>query len=86
MVGVYIKSLLSAAGMTQRQLAQSVGISPSMLSHVEAGRREPTIQLLRDIALALEIPTAALFVVALVDDSPVIHPQAKKMRSANADL
>jgi len=60
----------------QRELAERVGISASMLSLVEAGNREPTISLLREISRALEIPASILFAVAL-DDQPVGRPSAQ---------
>jgi transcriptional regulator with XRE-family HTH domain len=52
----------------QRELAKRVGISASMLSLVEADKREPSIGVLRAIGRALEIPTSVLFAVALADD------------------
>lgn len=87
MVGEYIRSLRASAGLSQRQLAKHVGISASMLSLVEAGRREPTIRLLRDIGRALGVPAAALFVAAL-DDNPTRKTTAvaKKLRVLNEDL
>lgn len=90
MVGAVIRSLRGAAGMNQRQLADSVGISASMLSLVESGRREPTIRLLRDIARELEIPAAVLLVGALTgdpDDLRSLPPkEAEKVRSLAAQL
>lgn len=87
MVGEYIRTLRASAGMTQRQLAEAVGISSSMLSYIEAGRREPTIRLLRAISRTLQIPTAALFVVALEDDPREgASPTIRKLREINADL
>lgn len=87
MVGEYVRSLRSSAGLTQQELADRVGISASMLSLIESARREPTIRLLKDIARVLGIPSAALFAVALDDatdgdDSPL----ARKLRAANASL
>lgn len=29
------------AGLTQEQVAEAIGISQSMIAHIEAGRREP---------------------------------------------
>lgn len=67
-VGESIKSLRTASGLLQRDLAKRAGISASLLSLVEKGRREPTIPLLRAIGRALEIPPGVLVVVALADD------------------
>jgi transcriptional regulator with XRE-family HTH domain len=69
-LGEAIKSLRAAAGIMQRELADRVGITASMLSLVEADKREPSITVLRGIGRALEVPTSVLFAVAL-DDSEV---------------
>jgi transcriptional regulator with XRE-family HTH domain len=84
MVGEYVKALRDAAGFNQRELADRVGISPSMLSLIESGRREPSIQTLRDIGHALDVPTAALFAVALAEApasevAPAIDANLKQM-------
>jgi transcriptional regulator with XRE-family HTH domain len=67
-VGESIKSLRAAAGLMQRDLAKRVGISASMLSLVEADKREPSLGVLRSIGRALEVPTSVLFAVALADE------------------
>src|SRR6266436_9726569 len=69
-LGEAIRSLRAAAGMMQRELAERVGISASMLSFVEADKREPSISVLRAIGRALDVPTSVLFAVAL-DDAAV---------------
>jgi transcriptional regulator with XRE-family HTH domain len=66
-LGQAIKSLRAAAGIMQRELAERVGISASMLSFVESDKREPSISVLREIGRALDIPTSVLFAVALDD-------------------
>jgi transcriptional regulator with XRE-family HTH domain len=88
MVGENIKSLRAAAGISQRELADRVGISPSMLSLVEAGRREPSVKLLRDISRALQVPSATLFAFALEDESESHDdlPLFGKLREMNERL
>lgn len=86
-VGECIKSLRTAAGLMQLELADRVGISASMLSLVEAGKREPTISLLRAIGRALGIPTSVLFAVALADDEVArTTPAAQSARKLTSDL
>jgi XRE family transcriptional regulator, fatty acid utilization regulator len=68
MVGAAIRSLRASAGLNQRELADAVGISGSMLSLIESDKREPTIRFLRDVARVLGIPAAALLVAALTDE------------------
>ena len=88
MIGEYIRSLRAAAGLKQKELAKRVGISASMLSLIEAGRREPTIKLLKQMSHALGIPTAAMFAVALADDdrSEANTPHAEKLRASAENL
>ena len=88
MVGEHLKALRASAGLSQRELAELVGLSPSMLSLVESGRREPTVRMLRDISHALEIPPAALFVVALdeVSGEEVDAGLAFKMHTMSENL
>lgn len=65
--GEYIKSLRDRSGLMQRELADRVGISASMLSRLEAGERDPTVRILGLLGRALDVPTSALLSVALAD-------------------
>ena len=51
-------------GLTQTALAQKAGISPSYLSQLEQGRRDPKLTLISKLAHALGIPVAVLFFLA----------------------
>lgn len=48
------------AGIGQAQLARSLGISPSYLAHIEAGRRRPSPELVQKVALALDVKAEEL--------------------------
>ena len=48
-------------GMTGRDLADAVDVRQSYISQIETGKREGTIDVLRRIALALEITLADLY-------------------------
>lgn len=54
-LGATIRRLREEADLTQEQLAANAGISGSYLSHIEAERREPTLQVIRRIARALSV-------------------------------
>lgn len=84
MVGAVIRSLRGSAGLNQRELADLVGISPSLLSLIESDRREPSIKLLKEIARVLEIPPASLVLIALVDDG--IDPETRQLRDLAENL
>lgn len=48
-------------GLTQQELANKVGISKSMLSYIETGKRAPNVYIAMDIAEALNITVENLF-------------------------
>ena len=60
-IGKTIRVLRIAAGMKQKVLASVVGIRPNSLSLIEAGKREPSLGLIRSISKALDVPTGLLF-------------------------
>lgn len=45
-----------AAGLTKRELAQQIGVSPSSVTQYEAGNTEPSLQTIRRAALGLGVP------------------------------
>jgi transcriptional regulator with XRE-family HTH domain len=60
-IGQIIKILRAAMGLRQKDLAERVGIQPHYLSLVEAGKREPSLAVLRKIASELDVPVSLLF-------------------------
>lgn len=52
-IGENIKVRRQAAGMTQEELANAIGIGRSMVAQIERGSRVPSMILGRDIARAL---------------------------------
>jgi transcriptional regulator with XRE-family HTH domain len=69
-LGNAIRNLRKAGGLTQRSLATRVGVSPTYLSHVEAGRREPSVTLLRGLARELAVPPGIFLAILLSADLP----------------
>lgn len=57
MLGARIAALRRNAGLSQAQLAAMVRVSPSALGMYEQGRREPSVQILIQLAAALEVST-----------------------------
>ena len=55
-----IKALRESVGMTQRELAQAIGMNASQLSLIEAGKRDLRVGQLLLIAAALGISVAQL--------------------------
>lgn len=60
-IGHVIKVLRTASGLKQKDLAQRAGIKATYLSLVESGKKEPSLNVLRAIAKALNVPIRMLF-------------------------
>lgn len=59
-VGELIELSLEEKGMTQRQLAGEIGVSPSRINDYISGRSEPTLKIARLLCHVLNIPPAAI--------------------------
>ncbi len=60
-LGALIKSLRMAAGMNQPELAKKVKVTTAYISALEAGkRRNPSLDVLKEIARALGVPVTEL--------------------------
>ena len=57
MIGQRIAALRKHAGMSQAELAQALGVSPSAVGMYEQGRREPSAQTLIDMAQVFGVTT-----------------------------
>ncbi len=56
-IGSLIKNGLEERGMTQKALANILGVSPSRISDFIAGRSEPSLKVASQICYILNIPT-----------------------------
>ena len=65
---IVIKHYRNQAGLSQQQLADSVGVSKGFISALEAGRSVPNLDMLVQIAEALNVPAGTL-VTAMVDEA-----------------
>lgn len=59
-IGELISLSIEERGMTQKQLAQELGISPSRVSDYITGRAEPTLRIARALCVILGITPAAM--------------------------
>lgn len=50
--------------LSQREAAQKLGISPSYLSEIESGTKEPTLGLLNTYALMFNVPASSILFFA----------------------
>ena len=53
--GMKLQRLREAAGISQEQLANEVGVSQSMIGHVESGLKVPSLEVMMRIAKRLDV-------------------------------
>lgn len=54
-IGANLKRVRTKAGLSQSELAELVGVTQSMIAQVERGTKALTLELGREIAIALNI-------------------------------
>jgi transcriptional regulator with XRE-family HTH domain len=59
-LGGRVRQLRAERGLKQRQLAESAGLTPSLVSQLESGRLTPSLHTLRKIAGALDVRVGSL--------------------------
>jgi transcriptional regulator with XRE-family HTH domain len=62
--GKAIRVVRTAYGLTQADLAQRLSVGASQLSLIEAGKRQPSLQVLDDVSVALGVPPHLLTLLA----------------------
>lgn len=62
--GKGLLALRSNRGLTQRQLAALVRLSPSYIAHIEAGRKKPSLDALEAICEGIGIPMHVLMLLS----------------------
>ena len=59
-VGAALKRFREVRGLTQREQAASIGMTPQQLSDIEAGRRDPRLSTLKRLAKLYGVTLAEL--------------------------
>lgn len=59
--GDRVRTLRAEAGLTQERLAERAGLDRSYLANVEGGGRNPTLDVIHKLALALNVDIRDLF-------------------------
>lgn len=94
--GEHLRELRQAAGLTQQTLAERVGVSAAMLSHLEAGRRGASAGILTKLEEALGLKAEQLeeldFIAQIAGLSPdhqrriQVSPQPSGTRDVVSDM
>lgn len=77
-IGKKIKSYRTAKGLTVKELAAAAQITSSMLSQIERGQANPSLNTIRALANELDIPLFKFFVDDISESSGVVHPDSRK--------
>ena len=56
-----MKRLREVRGISQKEFASKIGVHPSLISNLESGKRNPSMQTLSKIAKALGVTVSQLF-------------------------
>jgi transcriptional regulator with XRE-family HTH domain len=79
-IGNKVKKYREAKGWSSRELAKQAEITPSMLSQIERGLANPSIQTLKILAKTLDVPTFSFFLEEVnTGDLIVRSGERKKM-------
>lgn len=72
--GENIRSIRTARGMTQEELAKAVGVTQGAIAHIESGVRSTGVRRLEQIARALDVS-----LLQLMEDTPQpLEPEANR--------
>lgn len=80
-LGLRISEGLKSLGMTQRELAKSVGVDVTTLSRYVSGDREPKPEVLANIATALH--TTSDFLLG-IENNNFDYPKIRRLIARNA--
>lgn len=64
-IGIGIRSIRVKKGITQSQLAELTGLSPTSISQIEKGIKRPSTKNLTKICEALDVPEALVYLLAM---------------------
>src|SRR5260370_22716717 len=78
-IGSFIREQREQARTSIRQLAQAAGVSDPYLSQIERGLRNPSTEIMQQIARALRISADVLYVPAAILEDP---PGGTRVRGA----
>ena len=78
--GRAIRIVRTAYNLSQAELVDRLSIGPSHLSLIEAGKRQPSVKVLKEISEALQVPPHLLTLLAS-DPAEIEDPNSAKQIS-----
>ncbi len=77
-IGKKIKENRKAKNLTIRELAKLVEVTPSLLSQIERGLANPSLNTLKMVARALEVPLFTFFIAPIDTEGLVVRADSRK--------
>ncbi|MBX0353410.1 helix-turn-helix domain-containing protein [Bacillus toyonensis] len=77
-IGKKIEKQRKEKGLTSKELANMAEITPSMLSQIERGSANPSIQTLKVLAKALDVPTFSFLLEETNTDDLIVRSHKRK--------
>lgn len=77
-IGKKVKKYREAKGLSSRELAKLAAITPSMLSQIERGLANPSIQTLKVLAKTLDVPTFSFFLEETNTEDLIVRSDKRK--------
>jgi transcriptional regulator with XRE-family HTH domain len=77
--GARVRELRALAGLSQDDLAESTGLFRTYMSRIETGRANPTVTVVRKLALALGVTAGVLFEAP----TQTVVPKTRSLRAVS---
>jgi transcriptional regulator with XRE-family HTH domain len=82
-LGSAIKAARGENRITQEQLAEMIGVAPSHIKQLEAGNRSPSIEVLYQLAHALNLSVDQIFFPERKDDKELIYKIERSLQDCS---
>jgi len=77
-IGKKVQKYRTSKGLSSRELAKMAEVTPSMLSQIERGLANPSIQTLKVLAKVLDVPTFSFLVEEINAEDLVVRSNNRK--------
>jgi transcriptional regulator with XRE-family HTH domain len=77
-IGKKVEKYRKAKGLSSRELAKLAEITPSMLSQIERGLANPSIQTLKVLAKTLNVPTVSFLLEETITEHLIVRSSKRK--------
>ena len=79
-----MKALRKKKNISQAGLAEKIDTSPNYISKIEAEKQFPSVQMIEQIAMALDCDSVDLFSVNIIENNRIDLIQSDLMRNINS--